>query len=129
MNPRKVYLRKKEGGYIFEGKRKGKTVYIWTIPKDYELFLRELAKSSFFSKDKSFKILEILSRLDYKPEKEDLQPQIVPVTNIKRTSGKDEVNELFEDIKGKINPGQGTSEEAPVLEDESPNNTRSTFTN
>lgn len=63
---RKVYLRKKEKSFIFECKTKGKTTFIWTLPNDYEKFLRELAKSSFFSRDKANKILMILASADYK---------------------------------------------------------------
>jgi len=46
---RKIYFRRKGDGHIFECKVKGKTVLIWTLPKDKELFLRNLCKSSFFS--------------------------------------------------------------------------------
>lgn len=65
-NKRKIYLRKKGKAFVFEGKMKGKTIYIWTIPTNYEQFLRNLIKSSFFPKGKGNKLLAIFPCLDYK---------------------------------------------------------------
>lgn len=97
-NHRKVYLRKKEGGYIFEGKMHGKTVYIWTIPKDYDNFLKDLCKSSFFGKDKSSKIMEILCRLDYAVPNDNNNSQEVRTIKVRGTLKKDEDEEELDDL-------------------------------
>jgi len=96
-NKRRIYLRKKNDYYIFEGKRKGKTEYIWTIPKDYQKFLLELTKSSFFTRDKATKIREILSRLDYKTDIESKEPSKVRTTKIMSNLEKDDDNDDIDD--------------------------------
>ena len=70
MNPRRIYYRKKGKTVIIEGKSKGKTVYIYTLPKDIVNFLRFLAKASFFTKDKANGIFKNIQRLDYKVGRE-----------------------------------------------------------
>lgn len=71
MNPRRCYYRKKNKNIIIEGKRKGKTIYLWTLPKSAEKLLKELIKASFFPKGKANKILQNLMRLDYKTRKNE----------------------------------------------------------
>lgn len=71
MNPRRIYYRKKEKRIIIEGKRKGKTIYLWTLPKSAEQFLREIIKASFFPKDKANKLMTLLLSLDYKTRKDE----------------------------------------------------------
>jgi len=71
-NKRKVYLRKKENRFIFETKVGGKSTYLWTIPTNYENFLKKLCKSSFFPKDKGMKILTILESADYQNNKDNI---------------------------------------------------------
>lgn len=110
-NPKKVYLRKKDKRYVFETKIKGQTIHLITLPTDYEKFLREmcrlirglcldcqdLAKSSFFSKDKWLEIEEKLISADYKTNLKEKTPQEVPTINIVRSEEKDDKTEDLDD--------------------------------
>jgi hypothetical protein len=97
-NPRKVYLRKKDDNYIFECKVKGNTTYLWTIPKNYECFLKDLCKSSFFGKDKANKLMTILAVADYKNDLNRNVHEKVPTIEIRGTpENPDKVNELDEE--------------------------------
>lgn len=66
MKQLKIYYRKKGKSIIIEGKNKGKSVYLWTLPKDAELFLKNLISASFFTKEKADKLMTLLHCLDYK---------------------------------------------------------------
>lgn len=68
MKERKIYYSRKNKKIIIEGKRKGKTIYLYTLPSPDKLL-----KSLNFTKEKLDKILEKVSRLDYKDngDKED----------------------------------------------------------
>lgn len=59
MKKRKIYYRRKQGKIIAEGKRKNKTIYLFTIPEP-----EILIKSSLFTQEKREKLMEIISRLD-----------------------------------------------------------------
>lgn len=63
-----MYWRRKEGKIIAEGKIKNKTIYLFQLP-DPEI----VAKSSFFTREKQAKILEKISRLDYKSKNKQKQ--------------------------------------------------------
>ncbi len=91
-NPRKIYIRKKEKTFIFECKIKGKTTFIWTIPKDPETFLLKLCKSSFFPKDKSYRIRTLLSSSDYKDINVSNRPPKVRPIKIIGTQEKDDLD-------------------------------------
>lgn len=66
MKRRRIYYRKKNHKTIIEGKRNGKTIFIWTLP-DPEILVRSiLLKSSFLIGEKIQKILQKIQRLDYK---------------------------------------------------------------
>jgi len=87
MKKRKIYYRKmKDKTFIIEGKQKGKTVYILSLPKSPEKLIRFLAvnlgfpknmennekRSLFFTKEKYDKIVRKILSLDYKiPKGED----------------------------------------------------------
>jgi len=76
MNPRKIYWRRKEGKVIAEGKRKNKTIYLFTLPNPEELIRRledinlgnpKNPKSlPIFNEEKRTKILRKIQTLDYK---------------------------------------------------------------
>lgn len=95
-HPRKVYLRKKGKTFIFESKVKGQTKYLWTIPQPYENFLRELCKSSFFTREKAKKIMTLLVSADYKDVYPTKQPPEVRTTNIVGSSENDDLDDLNE---------------------------------
>lgn len=99
MKPRAIYYRRKEGKIICEGKEKGKTVFLFTIP-DYE----KLLNSSLFTEEKKAKILKKILRLDYKNERTPKEARKLPTSGIVRTFEEDEIDEDFkpgeEDIKG-----------------------------
>jgi len=90
VNPRRIYYRKKGKSLIIEGKRGGKSIYIWTLPKSAELFLRELIKASYFPKDKANRIMTLLNCLDYRLRKGEIDNQEVRTINIVGSQEKDE---------------------------------------
>ena len=77
---RRIYYRRKNKSIIIEGKQKGKTIYLFTLPKDPEQLIhflgvnlvtpKDTKKSSFLTKEKLSKIKEKVSRLDYKDKKD-----------------------------------------------------------
>lgn len=85
MNPRQIYWRRKEGKIIAEGKIKNKTIYLFQLPAP-----EIVVKSSLFTKEKQAKILEKISRLDYRPPKQKNNTQKVRSLNITRTQEKDD---------------------------------------
>jgi len=78
---RRIYYRKKNKSIIIEGKQKGKTIYLLSLPKDPEQLIRFLGenltplkftkKASFLTKDKYTQIMEKITRLDYKSRKDE----------------------------------------------------------
>ena len=89
MKQRKIYLRKKGKQYCFETKKNGKTIYLWTIPKDCYKFIIKLCNSSFFTEEKATNIKTLLASADYKNDKQENPNQNVPTRNIVRTSEED----------------------------------------
>ena len=81
MKTRKVYYRKKGKSIVIEGKRKNKTIYIFTLPKPEKLLdalmpfttrpLDERKKPSILTKEKIEKIKTILASLDFKKNKNE----------------------------------------------------------
>lgn len=69
MKPRAIYYRKKGKGIAIEGKSKGRSILIWSLPLSPEKFFVELEKASFFKKEKLSKIKEKIGRLDFKKQK------------------------------------------------------------
>lgn len=106
---KKIYLSKKGNKFVFEGKRKGKTIYIYTINNDYESFLHDLTKSSFFAPEKSVKINTIIQSLDSIDSKSRKRHSKIRTINIIRNpenndklDDEDEVDEdydLDDDLK------------------------------
>ncbi len=101
MKQKLIYLRKKGDSYIFESKVKGKTTFIYTIPKDYHKFLIKLIESGFFTKEKAEKIKTILQSSDYKSEKKSKVSPEVRTTDIIGISENDE-NDI-EDLDNELN--------------------------
>ena len=66
MKTKRIYYRKKGKSIIIEGKNKGKSIYLWTLPKDAEFFLKKIISASFFTKEKAQKLMTLLDCLDYK---------------------------------------------------------------
>ncbi len=81
-NKRRMYYRKKGKTVILEGKRKRKTIYLFTLPNPDNLLeiLRSHfenlgkpnypSKLSFLTKEKFALIIEKVGRLDYKNSRE-----------------------------------------------------------
>lgn len=69
MKPRRIYYRKKGKSIVIEGKRKGKSIFIWTLPKDPHLLLKFIYGTSYLSLQKIEKIEEKIRRLDYKTKR------------------------------------------------------------
>jgi|TARA_Y100000310_G_scaffold3308_1_gene4233 hypothetical protein len=88
MKQKQTYYRRKEGKIIAEGKMKGKTIFLFTVP-DVESIL----KPSFFKREKIDKIMEKIKRLDNRPEKKKVNTAKVHPIKIIRTSEKDEKKE------------------------------------
>lgn len=83
MKKRKIYYRKKGKSIIIEGKKKGKSIFILTLPNPEKLLdalfrridpytispLSKQKEASFLTIEKATKIREKVKRLDYKQEK------------------------------------------------------------
>ena len=103
MKQRKIYYRRKGGKIVAEGKMNNKTIFLFKIPKT-----EEVLKSPFFSQEKRAKIMEKISRLDYKTEKVKKEPQEVRIIEIMSSSenGDEEddfsVDDEINDLVGKV---------------------------
>lgn len=97
IQPRRIYYRKKNRSIIIEGKENNKSINIWTLPEPQEFLASLIEKTSFFTKEKSEKILEKIRRLDIKTNKPKKTNKELHTTNIMRTSEKDAVEEEIED--------------------------------
>jgi len=64
MKQRKIYWRRKGKTIIAEGKRKNKTIFLFTLPD-----IEKVAKSSIFDEEKKTKILKKIQTIDYKDKK------------------------------------------------------------
>ncbi len=64
-NQRKITYRKKKGKIIIEGKAKGETVYIYTLPPPEQLINQLLLKKSFITEEKIEFIMQKIQRLDH----------------------------------------------------------------
>lgn len=95
MKQRRIYYRRKVDKIIIEGKDKdGRSIPIWTLPDPYDLIEGICMKASFFTQEKSNKIMEKVRRLAIKEDKaKDISPK-VPLIVINRTAEKDA---LFEE--------------------------------
>ena len=103
MKQRKIYYRRKDGKIVAEGKMNNKTIFLFTLPEP-----EEVLKSSFFSQEKRAKIMEKISRLDYKPEKKSKKTSEVRIIELMSNSEKDEdeddfsVDDEINDLVGKV---------------------------
>jgi len=94
MKQKQIYYRRKGGKIVAEGKKKGKTIYLFTVP-DVETIL----KSSFFTREKVDKILDKVKCLDNRPEKKKIStPKVHPIKII-RTPEKDDKEKLNEILR------------------------------
>jgi len=85
MRNRKIYWRRKGDGIIAEGKKNNKTIYLFQLPD-----IETVAKSSLFTQEKTQKIMEKISRLDFKIDKEKPSHQELRTTIIVRTPENDD---------------------------------------
>jgi len=85
MRNRKTYWRRKDGKFIAEGKKNKKTIYLFQLPD-----VETVAKSSLFTQEKQAKIMEKISRLDYKNNPDNQGNQEVHTINLIRTSENDD---------------------------------------
>jgi hypothetical protein len=99
MKPRRIYYRRKGSKIIIEGKERGKSVLIWTLPDPENLLLGISEKASFFTQEKALKISEKVKRLDFKDDKQKTDDSKVLIRTIKRTDEKDAVQENSEEKK------------------------------
>ena len=71
MKSKRIYYRRKGKSIVIEGKEKGKSILIWTLPNP-TLLLNHLGvgklmkKASIISIEKTMKIHEKLERLDFR---------------------------------------------------------------
>jgi hypothetical protein len=77
MKNRKAYYSRKAGKIIAEGKRKNKTIYLFSIPS-----ILKMLNSSLFTEEKRAKIMANYQSLDIIKKKEPKQPETVPPINI-----------------------------------------------
>ncbi len=66
MIPRRIYYSRKNKRIVIEGRRKNKTIYLYTLPEPIKLL-----KSLNLPNEKMEKIMEKINRLDHKQNKED----------------------------------------------------------
>ena len=97
MKQKQIYYRRKDGKIVAEGKMKGKTIFLFTVP-DVESIL----KSSFFKREKIDKIMEKISRLDNRPIKKKEVKKEVHTIKIIRTPEKDDKEKLNEILRNDI---------------------------
>jgi len=102
MKTRKIYWRRKEGKIIAEGKRNNKTIFLFTLPEP-----EIVAKSSLFEYEKQAKILEKISRLDYKEDNNKKQHQEVRPIKIIGSFQKDDLDEEIDDVLGRVDTSKG----------------------
>lgn len=93
MKDRVLYYRRKGKAMIIEGKQDGKSVLIWTLPSPQDLLDKILTFPSFFTREKSIKIAEKISRLDTREEKGVKQDKEVRIVITTRSQEKDETTE------------------------------------
>ena len=110
---RQIYYRRKDKSIVIEGKQDGKSVLIWTLPNDPTSLLEFLTKASYFEREKADKMIEKVSRLDFRPEKASKDSTDVRLVNINRNAEKDALEQKqTEEIKHTI-----TEEESKALWD------------
>jgi len=85
MKERAIYYRRKNNKIIAEGKMKNKTIYLFTIPAP-----EKIINSSLFTQENREKIMEKITRLDYKSQRKKKQEPKVRTTNIKRSPKEDD---------------------------------------
>jgi len=66
MKQRKIYWRRKSNKIIAEGQQNKKTIYLFQLPAP-----EIVVKSSLFTEEKKAKIMQKISRLDYKQNKRE----------------------------------------------------------
>ena len=85
MKERKTYYRRKAGKFVAEGKSKGKTIFLFTVPD-----IEELAKSSLFEEEKRAKIMAKIQSLDYRDKKSNKANEKVRTINLVGSQEKDD---------------------------------------
>lgn len=86
MKNRALYYRRKGKYTIIEGKEKGKSVLIWTLPDPLELLLLVLGKkASIIDAEKTLKINQKIERLDYQSKRKKKPASKVLTNRIIRT--------------------------------------------
>jgi hypothetical protein len=91
---RKIYYRRKGDKIIIEGKQDGRSVLIWTLPAPETLLNAIIEKASFFTQEKSSKILSKLQRLDQHAPKPSKRTHNIPLIKINRNPEKDAFGDI-----------------------------------
>ncbi len=107
-----MYYRRKGNKIIIEGTERGKTKLIWTVSDPEKLLAALMEKPSFFTKEKTIKIVEKIARLDLKASKVNPTIQKVRPIEIKRSPKKDGLERInTEEREGKSIAAVEISEE------------------
>jgi hypothetical protein len=101
MKERMTYYRRKAGKFVAEGKSKGKTIFLFTMPD-----IEEGAKSSLFPQEKRDKIMAKIQSLDYRDKKKNKTNEKVRTTNDMRNIEKDEDDDESFDIEEELRWGK-----------------------
>lgn len=85
MKERMTYWSRKAGRIIAEGRRKNKTIFLFSLPS-----VEKIAQSSIFTQEKRDKILAKIQSLDFRNSKAKKTPPKVRTIKIIRTDESDE---------------------------------------
>jgi len=101
MKERKLYWRRKGDRICLEGKgKKSRTIYLWTLPAPAKFIKEILLKSSYLTQEKKEKIMEKVSRLEYREHKTTKMGLKVRTTEIIRSPKKDAKEDEIDELLG-----------------------------
>lgn len=86
MKEKQIYYRRKEKSILIEGKTKGQSVGIWTLPNDPIKLLEFLLKASYFPIEKAEKITSKINSLDKLKRADKIGRRIVRPIEINRNN-------------------------------------------
>lgn len=89
MKNKRIYYRWKEGSIVIEGKSKGKTLHLKTLPKDPIKLFDVMHKASFITEEEYIEILTKIESLDSKAERRTKGSPNLRLNRITRTQEND----------------------------------------
>ncbi len=107
MKERMTYWRRKGGKFVAEGKSKGKTIFLFTVPD-----VEEVVMSSLFKGEKQAKIMAKIQSLDYRERKnQKTAPKVRIINNMSSSELDEELDDIKESIEQGVKPKKKPYEE------------------